>query len=535
MLDLGTLQIGIEVDSSGAKNKIGEFKESVAAADAETKTGFIATIKELGTHLAGGLSNALGTAIGIVVQYKDAIYDAGKQVFDFVEGIASQGDVIDKQSQQLGLSAREYQTLAFAAEHSGFSIQTFTNAARQLNGTDFEGNLTGAIDSLMSIEDASERAAKAQELFGDRVAQTMMPLLNGQTSIADYEAQLDALGGFMDDDMVAASAAFEDSLTDIKMAFNGIKTQLGAVLMPIVQKALNFIISNVPVIREAFNSIMKLLSPFFDSIIKFGNALINFFAVVSNSANKQGTAIENVIVGIKSIIQAAVDFFSGVVEVITKIIEGDFSGAWELTIEIVEKVIGAIIKAFENFIAALVKAVVALGAKLFGAAKNAFQKLYDAAKEKVDSLKSWFSSAIGGIVDIVLGLKDKMFNAGKEIIDNLLQGFMQKWEAIVSWVNDKVGWISGRFKDADAAANVDGHHRVGLSEVPYDGYIAELHKGEMVLTAAEANQYSKHRFQSGDASTNTYLTVNNYSPKALDEAETARQYRKAQRELALGF
>jgi TP901 family phage tail tape measure protein len=35
----------------------------------------------------------------------------------------------------------------------------------------------------------------------------------------------------------------------------------------------------------------------------------------------------------------------------------------------------------------------------------------------------------------------------------------------------------------------DGSHKTGLMSVPYDGYIAELHKGEMVLTANEANQY----------------------------------------------
>ena len=30
-----------------------------------------------------------------------------------------------------------------------------------------------------------------------------------------------------------------------------------------------------------------------------------------------------------------------------------------------------------------------------------------------------------------------------------------------------------------------------MREVPYDGYLAELHKGESILTAAETNQYRK--------------------------------------------
>lgn len=67
--------------------------------------------------------------------------------------------------------------------------------------------------------------------------------------------------------------------------------------------------------------------------------------------------------------------------------------------------------------------------------------------------------------------------------------------------------------------------------MPYDGYIAELHKGEMVLTSYEAKQYQKGK--TSDTRTGNII-VNNYSPKALDEAESARLFRKSQRQLALG-
>ena len=35
----------------------------------------------------------------------------------------------------------------------------------------------------------------------------------------------------------------------------------------------------------------------------------------------------------------------------------------------------------------------------------------------------------------------------------------------------------------------DGSHRSGLDYVPFDGYMAKLHAGEKVLTAAEASSY----------------------------------------------
>lgn len=36
---------------------------------------------------------------------------------------------------------------------------------------------------------------------------------------------------------------------------------------------------------------------------------------------------------------------------------------------------------------------------------------------------------------------------------------------------------------------MDGSHAAGLAYVPYDGYIAELHQGERVLTKEEAQAY----------------------------------------------
>jgi hypothetical protein len=40
-------------------------------------------------------------------------------------------------------------------------------------------------------------------------------------------------------------------------------------------------------------------------------------------------------------------------------------------------------------------------------------------------------------------------------------------------------------------SGIDGSHATGLSYVPYDGYLARLHVGERVLTAAEAREYGK--------------------------------------------
>jgi hypothetical protein len=70
-------------------------------------------------------------------------------------------------------------------------------------------------------------------------------------------------------------------------------------------------------------------------------------------------------------------------------------------------------------------------------------------------------------------------------------------QAIEDFVNKALkaaGLLNNTNPTAGKNNNVDGSHASGLGYVPRDGYIAELHKGEMVLTA---NQAALYRMGSG--------------------------------------
>ena len=76
---------------------------------------------------------------------------------------------------------------------------------------------------------------------------------------------------------------------------------------------------------------------------------------------------------------------------------------------------------------------------------------------------------------------------------------------------------------------VSGHHANGLDYVPYNGYVAELHKGERVLTKQENVRYNKGE---GNARGNgdTFIFYNTQP----DPYEYARQQKKAKRDLLFG-
>ena len=59
------------------------------------------------------------------------------------------------------------------------------------------------------------------------------------------------------------------------------------------------------------------------------------------------------------------------------------------------------------------------------------------------------------------------------------------------WIKNLFTGKSLNIKEVQRQVAKDGSHANGLDYVPKDGYIAELHKGEAVLTRAEADAYRK--------------------------------------------
>lgn len=147
----------------------------------------------------------------------------------------------------------------------------------------------------------------------------------------------------------------------------------------------------------------------------------------------------------------------------------------------------------------VVSKVAGIGASLKQAGKDAFNALWDGMKEIGDGITSWVSGFVDGIKGLVQGIVD---------------GF------------NKVIRKSEEAKKA--SSKVRGSHANGLDYVPYNGYVAELHQGERVLTKAENKEYNKGSTgQGGDV-------FNFYNTKPTPY-EYAREMKRAKRELNLGL
>ena len=144
---------------------------------------------------------------------------------------------------------------------------------------------------------------------------------------------------------------------------------------------------------------------------------------------------------------------------------------------------------------------------------NTNEGFRDFCKTAWEEIKNFGVNAWNGIKNGWNGAKEW----GKSIVDNIKNGIREKWNSLKDWFKEKLsglfdigggsdggekgGWFKGLF---------NGSHANGLAYVPFDGYVAELHKGERVLTAKEAKAYNAG---AGGGTNNISITINgaNYS------------------------
>lgn len=172
--------------------------------------------------------------------------------------------------------------------------------------------------------------------------------------------------------------------------------------------------------------------------------------------------------------------------------------------------------AITSFISTVVGIVTSLPSRVWGILKQIPQKVRSLGSELRSVGRAAFNALWDGIKsvgDSILGWVSDFASSIKSFISGIVEGFNN---------------VVGSANDAKTAAkSVNGKHANGLDYVPFNGYIAELHKGERVLTAQENKEYNEgRRGQGGD-------TFNFYNTKP-EPYEYARQIKRAKKELLQG-
>lgn len=136
--------------------------------------------------------------------------------------------------------------------------------------------------------------------------------------------------------------------------------------------------------------------------------------------------------------------------------------------------------------------------------RNAVMAAWEAIKSGVSTAIEAIKTAITAVIDFFKNLGttisetfssvlDAVLQFGSDIVNKIKEGISAAWDGLVSWFTGLWDSLFGnKSVDVNVNANasgtaVNGSHASGLDYVPFDGYIAELHRGEMVVPAAQAS------------------------------------------------
>lgn len=139
-------------------------------------------------------------------------------------------------------------------------------------------------------------------------------------------------------------------------------------------------------------------------------------------------------------------------------------------------------------------AIIVLCVKHWNTIKAKVIEVASAIAAKVEEIKEAIAQKVADIVAAVKEKIQQFINIGKEVVDKIKQGISDAWASLTEWFTGIWDSLFGGRNvnvnvnsNATGAVPVNGSHASGLDYVPFDGYIAELHRGEMVVPAEEAS------------------------------------------------
>ena len=242
----------------------------------------------------------------------------------------------------------------------------------------------------------------------------------------------------------------------------------------------------------------------------FGDFLVALWDVISTAftwcveqINTEGTYLNTIWENIQTFISAAVAVIQGVIQTFTAILRGDWSAAWESCKNIASTVWSAITSIISNivtWITGFLGEMVAKGSELI-------QSLQEGIANKFSELMTLVGGWVtDNIITPIIDMGTDLYNSGKKIINKFWDGMKEVWNKIVEWWNGL--FLSD--KNAPSVTDGDGNrHATGLDYVPFDGYPAILHRGEAVLTSAEARVWRNGGFGAAPAMAGG-VTINQY-------------------------
>lgn len=220
-------------------------------------------------------AGAVGLIAGIT-KLSTSAATAGANIQDMADRLGVTAEAIQRYDYialQSGVDTEQLaKSMAKARDAIGTGLAGTTNTATQALQTLFgdlknipsgtEEGFTAIIEKLSQVEDSTLQAYYANEIFGERLATNLIPLINnGADKLEKFNAEFESIG-YLSNEQVQALADFDDELNIMKERLELAKTELGIAMLPLMERFAD-IIENivVPAIKGLANWFDKLPEP----------------------------------------------------------------------------------------------------------------------------------------------------------------------------------------------------------------------------------------------------------------------------------
>lgn len=291
-----------------------------------------------------------------------------------------------------------------------------------------------------------------------------------------------------------ASTTIQGSVNATKSAWSNLVTGIaddnanfGQLISNFVNSATTAASNIIPRIEVALNGAAKLIESLVPPIMAELPSLIE--TVLPQLAQSAVNIVQTLVTGISANAEQLID---SAIRIITVLGNGIYQMLPTVAQSALQIVLTLVSKLNEN----LPQMLDTAGQMLIAFVEGVSEHLPDiilAAASIVETLLTYF---IEHLPDIVEGA----MQMGDAVIDGIIDGISEAWDSLVSWFNGLWDNLFGsRSVNVDVnSSGTDGSHAGGLDYVPYNNYVANLHRGEMVLTAREAENYRNGGKTGGD-------------------------------------
>lgn len=505
------------VDTDQAEESIKKTDEK-AGSLGQTLLNGVGTAAKWGAGIVAGATAAAGALVGVATDAAGAM------------------DVIDKGSAKVGISKQAYQEWSYVLGQNGMDISKMEVGMKTLvaamdgaaAGTesavekfdalglsiyDSKGNLKDqetmmneAIYALANMENGTEKARLATELFGKSGVE-MMPMLNGGAEgIADLTQRAHDLGLVMSDEAVTAGVVLGDTMDDVKQTFGALGNQLGVAFMPIIQSILELILANIPTIQTMFSQLAPVLTGLLEGVLP------PLFSLVESLLPILFDLLGAIIPIVVDIVEAVLPVFVSLIEMllppivqivsallppllglllpimellkpilnllqpILNLVVSILTPLGELISDLLTPMIAIVSDLIQDALAPLQEKFTSLSGLLSGAVNVAFTLI----KGQVSTIKGVFSGLIQFISGVFTGDWKKAWDGVKKIFGSVFDGMKNLFKVPINWIIDGINsFIRGlnKLKIPDWVPGVGGKG-LNLATIPKLEQGAVLEKGQ---------------------------------------------------------